>query len=313
MRLEDVAREALAAVNGQANLLLVAQWAASRFQEVASQYRLRHLRRVGEVIVPGAVTAGVATATRGSSTVVGDATARTAWAAIKAELDAGRRAFRGALAWYGVAGLDAAGDLRLATDYAEETTSVAGYHLVVRYVRLADDVRFITAVGHPRLSRPLRDASLTRFADLDPQRRRVGVPELWVETTPDPGGERRIEVYPYCALAEQLVYLYYPNPPRLGMQDGLPPGIDGALLKDGVLVDLFRWESAAAARAGNVELAGYWRNEARAQETKWGRTMGLIAAADQGADDMDMLLVLRPGEPDQPRGIYSAADYVWHR
>jgi hypothetical protein len=40
--------------------------------------------------------------------------------------------------------------------------------------------------------------------------------------------------------------------------------------------------------------------------------MGLIANADQGADDVELLLVLRPDELGS-RDIRTAADHVWSR
>jgi hypothetical protein len=311
---EDVARDALAAVNGRANLLLAARWTALRYQEVASRYCLRHLRRVGETVVPGAVTGGTMSVVRGDALVVGDGEASAAWAAVKPEIDAGRRAFRAATTWYTAVGVESTGELRLATPYAEPTTAGAGYVLVTRYALIEPTVRQITAVGVPRLQRPLRDTTATHFADLDPTRSRVGAPEWWAEATPDPNGRRRLEVYPYCQHDEFLSYLYYPNPPALGLRDPLPPGIDGSLLKEGVLVDIKQWEAAEAARAGQVELAAYWRNEYRAQETRWRETMGYIAQADQGADDMDILLVLRPDEPGYgPQSARTAYDYVWNR
>jgi hypothetical protein len=312
MTVEELARDAIAAVNSRANILLAARWASLRYQEVAAKYRLRHLRRVGETVVPGAVSAGTATTTRGSATVVGDATARAAWFAIKAEIDAGQRAFRGATVWYSVQGLTPANDLMLVTPYAEDGGTSAGYMLVVRYALLAPSVRFITAAGLPRLSRPLSDGSITRWADQDPNRARVSVPELWAETTPDPNGRRRIEVYPYCAVTELVTYLYYLDPPTLALRDPLPPGIDGALLKDGILVDINRWEAAEAVRNGQVEQGAYWRNEARAQETRWGDTMGRIVGADQGADDAEVLLLLHP-EDVSGRSIKTAYDMVWNR
>lgn len=312
MQVQDVARDAIAATNCRANLLLVARWTSLRYQEIAAKFRLRHLRRVGETVVPGSVTSGTATSTRGSDTIVGNAAAHTAWAAIHADLDSGRYAFRGATVWYTVVGITASGDLRLAAAYAEDSVTAGAYTLAVRYARVASGANFITAVGLPRLQRPLRDGSLTRFMDLEPTRSRVSTPEHWVETTRDLDGARRIEVYPYCAVAELVTYLYYADAPMLKPRDILPSGIDGALLKEGVLVDCFRWEAGEAIRAGSVDQAGYWRNESRAQETRWQDLMGQIAQGDQGADDVDFLLLLRPGEIES-RDIRTAYEQVWSR
>src|SRR5574342_657523 len=92
---EQVAREVLAAIDTQAGHLLAVQWVAERYRRLASRTRFRHLRRLGEVILPAAITAGTITTTQGSTTVTGDATAQAAWS--NALVD---RMLRASVAWY---------------------------------------------------------------------------------------------------------------------------------------------------------------------------------------------------------------------
>ena len=77
-------------------------------------------------------------------------------------------------------------------------------------------------------------------------------------------------------------------------------------------MDLKQWEMGEAARKGDVNGAGLWRNEYRAQETRWRESILAIAAADHAVDDADVLLVLRPGEI-VTHEIRTASDYVWYR
>src|SRR3990170_1068334 len=94
---EDAARAALAAVDSQAGIIVAAQWVSERYQALASRTALRHLRRVGTVTVPAAVTAGTVEVTHGSPIVEGDPTAVAAWSVAMVG-----RQFQVDHVWYGV-------------------------------------------------------------------------------------------------------------------------------------------------------------------------------------------------------------------
>ena len=48
--------------------------------------------------------------------------------------------------------------------------------------------------------------------------------------------------------------------------------------------------SARAAKAGDYNGAGYWRNESRAQETRWEQYVNQALLNDRGLDDVEMRL-----------------------
>ena len=99
-----------------------------------------------------------------------------------------------------------------------------------------------------------------------------------------------IEFYPALTDAEIIYYTYWEIPAVLTIKDELPPGIDAYALKEGALVDAMRRKSAIAADADKVEIAAFWRNEYRAQDTKWARIMLEIIASDRGQDDATFIL-----------------------
>ena len=84
---------------------------------------------------------------------------------------------------------------------------------------------------------------------------------------------RRIELYPYSSITELLYYVFYRAPDTLRLQDQVPPNIDNHVLKEGALIDAYRYEAGKAAKKGDVNIAGFWRNESRAQETSWEKTI----------------------------------------
>src|SRR5882724_5153904 len=79
---EEVARAVLGALATDAGHVLVAQWVVERYTELVSKVRYRHLRQIGEVIVPATINAGTVTLTQGSQVVTPDAIALAAWSAL---------------------------------------------------------------------------------------------------------------------------------------------------------------------------------------------------------------------------------------
>lgn len=163
-----------------------------------------------------------------------------------------------------------------------------------KLLTLPAEARHLTNILFPRLHRQLRLVPLAFLDRIDPGRIRGDPPLAWAEVntglTDDNQEARVIEVYPASDQAETLTLVYYRHPLTLGRQDPLPPGIDAHTLREGVLVDLMRWEMAKALRQGQVEVAATWRNEYRAQETTWQRAIMEAAKAERGADDLTAIL-----------------------
>ena len=306
---EAVARSVLAALDTQAGHLLAAQWVSDRYRRIASRVRFRHLRQVGELVIPAATTTGLATATQGSRTVTGDATAQAAWAA----LPPGTYHMRLTDApWYAVESVGSS--LLLTSEYAEASSASAGYTLARRFLALLPDVRWLGEFVHMRLGTPLTQMSLTELNLTDPDRTRVGTaPDVYAEIGMDGQGRRVFEFYPYSTQAELIAYAYWSNPPMMSLDDELPAFLPEHVLKEGALIDAMRYEASKAMRAGQVEAAAYWRNEYRAQATSWERDILDLIRADRGTDDVSFILQLPRGGRRSSADVRTAQDVVLSR
>lgn len=280
---DDLARSALSCVASNAGIGQVIKWASERYRQLSNQGRMRHLRKVGEVVIPAVVTDGLITATRGSNVVVGDTDAQTAWAA---EPDLHGRHFRFRRNWYRI-NMVSGTNLILDSEVSEEDSTDTAYKIVQRDVPMPSDMRFIGRATMQRLWRPMTLVSLSELDLMHPERLFVAGtgPELYCESGTTDQGVRTFEFYPYPLRTELIRFIYWVRSPDLRPGDSLPSVIDLEVLRTGVLIDLFRYEMAEALRANKVEVAGVWRNEARAQETTWSKRIQEALRADKGAED----------------------------
>lgn len=306
----DVARAALADLNEPEGFIDCLRWVAERYTQLAGR-RLKQLRRVAELVIPAAVTAGTVTATRGSSTVVGDATAQAVWSQ-----DLAGRFFRTRNAWYEIGAFNGSTlALELKTEFAEDTVTAGTYQVVQRYVTLPADVQFLGTFMHERLFKEIEKWSLTELDLTAPERLYyTSGPKIIAEFGEAPTGEKLVEFYPYSSTTEHVMFTYWAKPPKAMEETTVLPGaITVSELKEGVLVSLKQWKMAEAARAGNVEMAGFWRNEYRAQETVWvGREIPAIVKRDQGVEDK-VVLIRSMRSRSSLRSIETARDEVWAR
>lgn len=315
---ESLARDVVASVKLSTQWVLAARWVSLRYQEIGSegQRRFRHLRRVLEATIPATVEAGLATTTQHSRVVTGDATAQAAWTAITPPPTADALwAFRVGTPWYAVVALEQ-GHLTLASPMAEAGVTAAAYKLVARFVPLDPAVRQVKTVAHPAKYRFLDLMAMEDLEMNSPTRNLVdSFPEVYAEANVLADGTKTIEPYPYIGTtAELLRYLAYIHPPELLIGDLIPPTIDPIKLREGVLIDAMRWKMAEALELGKVDVAAVWRNEYRAQETRWKDIKGDAAQMDVGVDDASLLLDPMIGPP--PRRMYdirTAEDQIWSR
>lgn len=304
----EVARAALADLNceaaGVANAL---RWVGDRYEEIA-QRRLKQLRKVGELAVPAIVSAGTVTVARGSDAVIGNAAASTAWDATPGVLgwflQAGVR-------WYEISSRDTT-DLRLTTPYAEDSGSAVGYRLVKRYHACDPRARFLGDFGLERRRWRLEKRSSAWLDALAPDRRFTSYgPVVVSEVGTNPtDGARLVELYGYSTVSEVIRYIYWEAPGKFDDEDVLPIAILAQSLKEGVLVDVMRWKMAKAENDGKMDAAAFWRNEYRAQETRWrGDVIPQLIKADSGIEDMQLLFP----SACEPGDIRTARDEVWSR
>lgn len=285
---ESVARAALGDLAVEQTALLQAErWVNDRLAELAGQQRLRSLRRLGELTIPGAITAGTVTVTEGSDIVTGDATARAAWTVA---LEG--RAIKIGQAWHRIAATRLNDNVfQLAQPYTEDSASGASYTIVARAVALPEDCRTVVGFYHPRLNGEIRTVSLPWLDLTYPDRLYFSeAPYFAADLGIDPNTRRRlIEFYPYSPDAELVRFAYYAIPPTLTLFEPIPPTVDQDALTQGVLASVMRWKMARAADMGNVDIAGFWRNEYRAQETKWQMVLQRLLKADVVLEDLQWI------------------------
>jgi len=311
----DVARQVVAAIDSDAGYLLAARWVAARYQQLCSRTRFRHLRRVGQVNIDGALK-GTAAFTNDSTTVtVSDAASVALLTGKLAVLP--RRWVRGKINWYEIVEARPSGatiELTLNVAYTEETSAAEGFEIIHRYVSLDPEARWI---GEQMLLMPRSVAiSHMTLAELDltyPRRPIVSGfgPTWWVDIGVDPQGTKWVEFYPYSSQDFTISYVYWSVPPMLGEEERIPVEIDPYVLREGALIDAMRYESSKAARQGNVEMAAFWSNSYRAQTTQWERHIMEALRADRGVDDITFLM--RTTREFRPRDVVSARDEIYAR
>jgi hypothetical protein len=313
---EEVARSAWAAVNAEANILLGAQWTGERYAQLASRTALRALRRQGELVVPAVVLAGTVTVSRGTNVVSGDATAQAAWSPALIG-----RFFQGRTAWYEITGIQSGVGvlngqplLQLAVPFAEADVAGGSYHVVARYLTLADDARRLGCFTFERWRRQVLPSSTYQLDYENPERQYFTTgPNIVAEHNSDAEGRKVIEVYPYSLTTEHVTYRYVARPPKLELHDLVPGEIDVWVLKAGVLIDVYRYMASKAAQAADIQGAGYWRNESRAQESTFEQAILRAVQADRGVDDTSAWLRSSIPYNRGHRYITDAHSEVWSR
>ena len=304
---EEVARDVAGLVGSDNDLLLVGQWVSRRWQEVANSTTLKALQRIGELVVPAAYNTGTVSATRGSNVLTG---VSTAW-----DQNLVGRHLRIQVNWYEIVQVASATSIVLKSNYAEDTISGASYHIIQRRNKLAPDARKLGIFVHMRLRRPLQTVSQMGLNMMIASRFEVNsVPSFISELNPDTDGTRQVEIYPYPMDTELIHYQYWAEPPALGFNDYIPGNIDTEALREGVLIDVYRFLANKMAMEGKIEPAAYYRNEARTQETSWKNVhKKRLLQQDEGADDLEFILMRNGAHPrgHQDRVIDTAYDQVW--
>jgi hypothetical protein len=286
--IEEIARQSLAAVNSSGSFLLASEWIAARYQQLLSRARFKSRRKVAEVLVPPVYQQGTVTATAGSEVVLGSGTAFSD-ALVGQFLRAG-------VVWHEIVEVNPDGvTMTLLNPFSDVSVTNSAYVIANKRVLLLPEARWLS----DRMVQMRTAASVNRLSHLeltmtDPARADIGPdPAVWSEVGMDVAtGARQIEFYPYPDHAVLVGYAYWEDPPLLAHTDQTPFHIDPYLLKEGCMIDIMRYEMAKAAQAGDVNAAGFWRNESRAQETMWERHIQDAIKADTGASDVAAILQL---------------------
>lgn len=305
---QQVALAALRDVGVDVGLLNAAAWVQERYEELTSR-RMKHLQRHASVSIPAVLATGTVTHTLGSTTVTGDAAARATWSSAVVG-----RYFQTRNVWAKIASINGTPALTLDVASTEETVTGAAYRIVQRYATLPTDVQYLSGYFvHQRRRRPVYVGGMPELEILQPDRLyRVGGPEYIAESGVNTTTRaRQIEVYPYSTQAEVLEFRYWAKPTTYALTDELPSFITTNELKEGVLIDVMRWKMAEALRKNDKDGAAHWRNEYRAQETRWAsKSLPALIKRDQAIEDLG-LVMRAPG--GARREVRTARDEVYVR
>jgi hypothetical protein len=289
MTVEDLAREVVGSIDSEQGYLIAQKWITNRFQELSSRYSLKTLLKFGEVVIPGIYKTGTVNLTQGSDVVVGIATDWTS--------DLVGRFFRKERSFYEIEAVVSPTQITLVSPFLETTANNVSYSIISRRVPLISGIRKLQELKVIKFGRTLEMLGSAEMDIRFPDRGLTAtnpqfVAEIGIDTTVSPS-IRLFEFYPYPQEDCLLSFTYFTYPPLFTLDSVIPDFVDSGILKEGVMIDLYRFEMGKALKEGRVDIAGYWRNEMRAQETTWERRM-IEVAINAGAVDAGTLL-LRTG------------------
>lgn len=311
--IEEITKDALASANASAGVPIAARWANNRYREMVNRVRFRHLRKVGELSLSAEVSAGTVSATRGSTTITPNATAQAAWLTSPGVASHQYWFIRLNSAWYRVASVDAfAATITLNTAFSEEDVSAGTYKLIRRYYPLASDARWIGDFLFDRLHYQLLSLSLTELNIEAPTRILTGNhPKVAVQIGVDTSGYLMFEFYPPPTDTELLHYIYWSLPSALTFSSEIPLVIDPYILKEGILIDIYRYEKTEQIKKGNIEAAAVFANEEAKQRTIWEGKINEAKRSDRGVDDISLILQTTRGTFHRMTDQRTAHDFVF--
>ena len=286
---EEIARDLLASMNTDAGFLNAVKWIDYRYKELCTRFRPRHLRKIGEVQIPARVSTGSVSVTRDSVTVTGSS---TTWATAPTTTTlATNWYFRAESAWYKCAAFSSDTELTLTTAYSEDTGASKTYNIVKRFHSLSTGARWLGDAMLTRLRMPIKVTSIDHLDRDAPGRTIVGAyPDTMVQMGVDSSNTLQVEFYPYNDDSEIVHYVYWDMPATLDITSTVPPQMDPQILREGALIDLYRYMMANALDLGRNEQAAILRNEMRSQMTSWENYIRNAQRADRGVDDTTLIL-----------------------
>ncbi len=273
---------------------VVAKWIDERYKEMVSKVRFKHLRKLGELQLPAYVEDGTITTTRDSTAVSGSS---TSWLTSPSITPYEFWFLRGKTAWYNIASVTDGTNLVLTTAWSEGAVSGGSYKIVKRYHPLASDARWLGSFVHSRTRLGLDIETPETLDIIAPGRIHVGGYPRYVALMGKDATNSylMIEVYPPPKDSEIIHYIYWTLPSALSMGTTIPPQIDDHMLKEGAMVDVYKWAKIVSIEKGNVEAAGFYGNWEERQRTVWKLSIKDAQRTDRGVDDTTLLLQLRKG------------------
>lgn len=311
---DELARDLLASVDTDAGAPLALRWLNNRYKEMMSRVKFRHLRQIGELSLPGVVDDGTVSVSRGSTAVTGVLTT------FETSISAGVQEhyyFKAKSNWYRIASITNDTALVLESAFAEDDVLAGTYKIVKRTHALDSSARWAGDFYFMRLYYPLSSVSLDELNILAPGRILTDhIPRRVAQVGVDSNGVPTYEIYPPPKDSEIIQYVYWTLPGELAFTTTIPPVIDAYTLKEGALVDLYRFEKVSAIKKGNVEAAAVLANEEAKQRTIWKRVIDDAIRTSRGSDDITFILDMHHGGRRRSHDQKTAHDdilYNWSR
>lgn len=278
---QDTALSIIAATASDAGLQLAVNWLNQRYAELIARSRMRQNRRYGTIVAPQPITLPTIAATIGSANITFSSAPVDPVTGAQVSVEGWQ--IRNLVTWYFItshtAGSTAA---TLQTAFTDATGTALSATIVKRFLPVTDPLaRWVSAVVHPRRRKRLRYKTNEQLNVQYPSRTLVGAfPWCWSEgeryigsldisTVLGTTGQKLIEVYPPSNIIETYGYVYWNVPSTFAVTDTLPPEIDPWVLREGVLVDVYRYKSEQWAAKGNDVMASFYANKEARQRTIW--------------------------------------------
>jgi hypothetical protein len=316
---EHLVSEASSLINTYPPIPLVVGWASSLISECARTKKMAHYRATQRnVYIPGTITTGLVTATRGSNTITGNTTASNAWLSGQ-QLASQQYFIRIKTVWYPIGDRQGA-DLIIKPPalFAEDSVSLHSYVLLKRYHALDPDVDSLDEhMTHARFGSPLPVITVDQMNSMYPARwtsyaSSGGVPQHVCEVELTPDQRRQIEIYPYPQQSELLYYDAWVKPPEYLYTDYVPSFINYAALLEGVKYKLYEYEANKI--SDNPQMKQLMLNEKARQRTIWDKAREEIFLREASTHQGSMALqLLRDRFVTTHRDINNAYSQVWSR
>lgn len=306
---DELARDIVGSLGLSEQFLIAIRWIDNRYKEMVSRVRFRHLRKIGEVQIPATYSTGTVAVTRDDTAVTGSS---TEW---QTNIGSGSQEYwyiKIASAWYKISSVGGETSITLATNFSEDTVTENTHYAVKRYHPLDTTARWLGDFVLTRLRLPLPLIPLEKLDREAPGRILTSqYPGCVTQLGVDSNNYLMVEFYPYSAESEIVHYVYWDLPTALTLGSTIPTQIDAYTLKEGALIDAYRYLKAQARKQGAFDIANSWRNDEFAQATKWENYIQQAARTDKGADDTAFILSMYGNTRMRNRDIRDAHDYVY--
>ncbi|HDZ26661.1 hypothetical protein LCGC14_0690070 [marine sediment metagenome] len=307
MNVRETAQSAIGDTVG-VDPLFAQKWVSDRIVELSTATLAKPLRRLLELTIPATVTAGTMTATQGSKTVTGDATAQAAWSNLlvgrylKADSKNG---------WFEIAGF-ANNQITLRSNWFDDTVTASSYTIAPRTIAFPKNIRAIGAMRNLKHNTPISRIMLDDLDLAEPGRtQRDGGPLIFSEVGINDNEERVIEFYPYTSEDVLVAYTGYLKLEKFEGHQEVPNFIDSYMIIEGVKMNIYEHKMSQSLEAGNADVGATWGNMASRQRTIWRNARTDFIANNESVEDAKFILESYGSTRGEFRGdVRTARDHI---